>query len=95
MGKKLFKKKEWDLKTFDGDILLNERADRRVLPDVPDPDLMIRTSGEFRLSNFLLWELSYAEFYVTDTYWPDFDREEFRKAIESYSKRDRRFGGRK
>lgn len=65
------------------------------LPDVPDPDLMIRTSGEFRLSNFLLWELSYAEFYVTDTYWPDFDREEFRKAIESYSKRDRRFGGRK
>ena len=56
---------------------------------------MIRTSGEFRLSNFLLWELSYAEFYVTDTYWPDFDREEFRKAIESYSKRDRRFGGRK
>jgi len=65
------------------------------LPDVPDPDLMIRTSGEFRLSNFLLWELSYAEFYVTDAYWPDFDREEFRKAIESYSKRDRRFGGRK
>ena len=65
------------------------------LPEVPDPDLMIRTSGEFRLSNFLLWELSYAEFYVTDTYWPDFDREEFRKAIESYSKRDRRFGGRK
>lgn len=65
------------------------------LPDVPDPDLMIRTSGEFRLSNFLLWELSYAELYVTDVYWPDFSREEFQKAIESYSKRDRRFGGRK
>ena len=65
------------------------------LPDVPDPDLMIRTSGELRISNFLLWELSYAEFYVTDTYWPDFDAAEFRKAIEAYSARDRRFGGRK
>ena len=65
------------------------------LPDVPDPDLMIRTSGELRISNFLLWELSYSEFYVTDTYWPDFDAAEFRKAIEAYSARDRRFGGRK
>ena len=65
------------------------------LPDVPDPDLMIRTSGELRISNFLLWELSYAEFYVTDTYWPDFDAAEFRKAIEAYTARDRRFGGRK
>lgn len=65
------------------------------LPDVPDPDLMIRTSGEFRLSNFLLWQLSYAEFYITDAFWPDFDRTEFVKALESYSKRDRRFGGRK
>ena len=62
---------------------------------IPDPDLMIRTSGEFRISNFLLWELSYAEFYITDTYWPDFDAAEFRKAIEAYSARDRRFGGRK
>lgn len=65
------------------------------LPDIPDPDLMIRTSGELRISNFLLWELSYAEFYVTDTYWPDFDAAEFRRAIEAYSVRDRRFGGRK
>ena len=56
---------------------------------------MIRTSGEFRLSNFLLWQLSYAEFYITDAFWPDFDRTEFIKALESYSKRDRRFGGRK
>ena len=56
---------------------------------------MIRTSGELRISNFLLWELSYAEFYVTDTYWPDFDAAEFRKAIEAYAARDRRFGGRK
>lgn len=65
------------------------------LPEIPDPDLMIRTSGELRLSNFLLWELSYAEFYVTETFWPDFSREEFQKAIEAYTKRNRRFGGRK
>ena len=65
------------------------------LPEIPDPDLMIRTSGELRLSNFLLWELSYAEFYVTDTFWPDFSREEFLNAIQAYTKRNRRFGGRK
>lgn len=64
-------------------------------PEVPDPDLMIRTSGELRLSNFLLWELSYSEIYVTDTFWPDFDASDFRKALEAYTKRDRRFGGRK
>jgi len=60
---------------------------------VPDPDLLIRTSGEFRLSNFLLWQLSYAEFYVTDVYWPDFDEEDFRKALLDYAARSRRFGG--
>ena len=65
------------------------------LPDVPDPDLMIRTSGELRLSNFLLWELSYSEIFVTDTLWPDFSEEEFRRILENFSKRDRRFGGRK
>lgn len=70
-------------------------SDYLYLPDVPDPDLMIRTSGELRISNFLLWELSYAEFYVTETYWPDFNAAEFRKAIEAYTKRDRRLGGRK
>lgn len=64
-------------------------------PEIPDPDLMIRTSGEFRLSNFLTWQLSYAEFYITDTYWPDFDKESLAKAIDSYYKRDRRYGGRK
>ena len=64
-------------------------------PEIPDPDLMIRTSGEFRLSNFLLWELSYSEIYVTDTFWPDFDASCFREALEAYTKRDRRFGGRK
>ncbi len=61
-------------------------------PDIPDPDLMIRTSGEMRISNFLLWQLSYAEIYVTDTLWPDFREEHFMKAIEEYGKRHRRFG---
>jgi len=60
----------------------------------PDPDLLIRTSGETRVSNFLLWQISYSELYVTETLWPDFDEREFNKAIETYSKRDRRFGGR-
>ena len=65
------------------------------LPDVPDPEIMIRTSGELRLSNFLLWELSYSEIFVTDTLWPDFSEEEFRTILEKFGKRDRRFGGRK
>ncbi len=64
-------------------------------PDIADPDLLIRTSGELRLSNFLLWELSYSEIYVTDTLWPDFGRREFAEALESFGKRERRFGGRK
>ena len=59
---------------------------------IPDPELMIRTSGERRLSNFLLWQLAYAEFYFTETLWPDFDREELYKAIVSYQQRERRFG---
>jgi len=60
---------------------------------VPDPDLVIRTSGEMRISNFLLWQISYAEFYVTDRYWPDFDEAELRKAIVDFACRHRRFGG--
>lgn len=60
--------------------------------DLPDPDLLIRTSGEMRLSNFLLWQISYTEIYVTDVLWPDFSKEEFYKAIEAYQKRNRRFG---
>ena len=60
---------------------------------VPDPDLIIRTSGELRVSNFLLWQGAYAEYYVTPTYWPDFDRGELLKALKQYSKRERRFGG--
>lgn len=63
--------------------------------DIPDPDLLIRTSGELRLSNYLLWQLAYTEFYFTDVLWPDFTKEEFQKAIEHYNKRDRRFGGAK
>ncbi|MBO4631127.1 MAG: isoprenyl transferase [Lentisphaeria bacterium] len=69
-------------------------AQHLYLPEVPDPDLLIRTSGELRLSNFLLWELSYAEIYVTDTYWPDFGLAELNKAIDAFQKRNRRFGGR-
>ena len=61
--------------------------------DMPDPDLLIRTSGELRLSNYLLWQLAYTELYVTDCLWPDFSKEELEKAIIAYNSRDRRFGG--
>ena len=60
---------------------------------IPDPDLMIRTSGELRLSNFLLWQMAYTEFYFTDVAWPDFNKAELVKAIEKYNQRDRRYGG--
>lgn len=60
---------------------------------IPDPDLLIRTSGELRLSNYLLWQLAYSELYVTDCLWPDFNRDELLEAIRQYNKRDRRFGG--
>ena len=60
---------------------------------IPDPDLLIRTSGEMRLSNFLLWQLAYSEFYFADAHWPDFSKEELEKAVEAYSKRHRRYGG--
>ena len=61
--------------------------------DLPDPDLLIRTSGELRLSNFLLWQLAYSEFVFVDTYWPDFSREQLEAAIVEYQRRSRRFGG--
>ena len=61
--------------------------------ELPDPDLLIRTSGEQRLSNYLLWQLAYSEFYFTDVPWPAFDKNELKKAIDAYNKRDRRFGG--
>jgi len=60
--------------------------------DLPDPELLIRTSGEMRISNFLLWQLSYAEIYITKKLWPDFKKEDFKKALEAYSQRERRFG---
>lgn len=62
-------------------------------PEVPDPDLIIRTAGEERLSNFLLWEVAYSEFYFTDILWPEFNEDELEKAIEIYNKRTRKFGG--
>jgi undecaprenyl diphosphate synthase len=61
--------------------------------NLPDPDLLIRTSGELRVSNFLLWQIAYAEIYVTETLWPDFDRKDLLTALVEYQKRDRRFGG--
>jgi undecaprenyl diphosphate synthase len=75
---------------------IDEEAFARNLyaPEMPDPDLLIRTSGELRLSNFLLWQSSYAELVFTDTLWPDFGPEEFRSALEDYAQRRRRFGGR-
>lgn len=73
---------------------IDERRLRRHLhaPDVPDPDLLVRTSGEYRISNFLLWELAYAELYFTDVLWPDFRRGDLFDAIRAYQSRDRRFG---
>jgi undecaprenyl diphosphate synthase len=59
---------------------------------VPDPDLIIRTSGELRVSNFLIWQAAYSEWYITPTYWPDFDKEEYRRALEEFAARDRRYG---
>ena len=60
---------------------------------IPDPDLVIRTSGELRTSNFLIWQSAYSEWYITPTFWPDFDKEEYAKALKTYAQRDRRFGG--
>lgn len=67
-------------------------AKNLYLKGAPDPDLIIRTGGEFRLSNYLLWQAAYSEFYVTDTLWPDFTKEEFMKAVEFFKTRERRFG---
>jgi undecaprenyl diphosphate synthase len=66
---------------------------RLYAPDVPDPDLLVRTSGEFRISNFLLWQVAYSELYVTDVLWPDFRRKHLYDALRDYQKRERRFGG--
>ena len=79
-----------------GEKELTERSFANYLyaPDVPDPDLIVRTSGELRTSNFLLWESAYSEYYFTDVLWPDFDRAEFDRAIAAYATRERRMGGR-
>lgn len=90
--KQLVKDKEENKFTID-DIDEKLFASYLDTSDIPDPDLLIRTSGELRLSNFLLWQLAYSEFYITDVLWPDFTKEELVKAIEQYNSRDRRFGG--
>ncbi len=73
---------------------IDDRAFKKYLyaPDIPDPDLLIRTSGEMRVSNFLLWQIAYTEMYVTDILWPDFRREAFLDALREFAKRERRFG---
>ena len=68
-------------------------ADRLSVPEMPDVDLVVRTSGEQRVSNFLLWQLAYSEIYFAQVLWPDFNREEFLKALLAYQQRERRFGG--
>ena len=75
------------------DINENTITNHLFTKDLPQLDLLIRTSGELRISNFLLWQLAYAELYFTDTLWPDFDKKELEKAIINYQSRDRRFGG--
>ncbi len=79
---------EKSLSSIDESLLSNHLC----LSDFPDPDLLIRTGGEKRLSNYLLWQLAYTELYFTDVYWPDFGVENFKAAVESFSKRERRFG---
>ena len=78
---------------LDPETITEETLARNLyLPDVPDPDLIVRTSGEMRLSNFLLWQASYAELYVTPVLWPDFGEADFQAALDAFSRRDRRYG---
>ena len=86
---KAVKNGEADLEKLDEKVFGNFLYD----PGLPDPDLVIRTSDELRISNFLLWEMAYSELYISDVMWPDFDRNELKKALESYNSRNRRFGG--
>jgi len=74
---------------------INEKTFSKYLytREIPDPDLLIRTSGEFRISNYLLWQIAYSEIYITDILWPDFTVDNFKEALNDYKKRDRRFGG--
>ena len=75
------------------DVNIDMMSDYLFTAGIPDPDLIIRTSGELRTSNFLIWQSAYSEWYITPTYWPDFDRNEYAKALETFAQRDRRFGG--
>ena len=86
---------KWHKKTIDPEqlITIEEIGSHLDNPDVPDPDLIIRTAGEMRLSNFLLWESAYAELYYSPKLWPDWDYEDLAKAVEHYQKRKRKFGG--
>ena len=86
--------KAWAASGEKGELTEEKFAGFLYAPDIPDPDLIIRTSGECRTSNFLIWEAAYSEWYFTDILWPDFDRAEFDKALESYLRRERRMGGR-
>ncbi len=87
--------KEVQAGTLAAEDIGEDTVSRHLYTDyMPDPDLIIRTSGEMRLSNYLLWQSSYSELYFTDTLWPDFDEKEFTKAIDTYLSRNRRFGGR-
>ncbi|MCF0104358.1 MAG: isoprenyl transferase [Eggerthellaceae bacterium] len=92
--------KEYASKCSDGPDFSNDEPNEKSFSkllytkDIPDPDLLIRTSGEFRISNFLLWQIAYSEIYVTPTLWPDFDRYEYLKALLDFQSRDRRYGGR-
>ena len=76
-----------------GDVTEDTVASYLDTAGIPDPDLLIRTSGELRLSNYLLWQLAYSEIYITDCLWPDFSKEELLKAVAQYNQRERRFGG--
>ena len=91
--------KQIALATSQGKISVDEISEDLLAkhlynPDIPDPDLLIRTAGDYRLSNFLLWQLAYAEFYFTNTYWPDFGKKELLQAIYDFNKRERRYGKR-
>lgn len=80
--------------TLNFDSITEETMNQYLMTShLPEPDLLIRTSGEVRLSNFMLWQLAYTEFWFTDTLWPDFNEETFLEAIQAYQKRNRRYGG--